>query len=133
MDCCCGCVIRTVCLGVVCLLWSATAFTQSLMLPTVIFGGAAASDLATTYAGLSRDGARAYREINPLLSITHSRPAPTVALGAATDAAGVWAWNRWVGRQHPKWATAGLYAAAGFRLWCAGHNLRALRQQSSRP
>jgi hypothetical protein len=126
-------VVRTVWLGVLCLFWSATAFTQSLTVPTVIFAGAAASDLATTYAGLSRDGAREYRELNPLLSITHSRPAPTVALGAATDAAGVWAWNRYVGRRHQKWAGAGLYAAAGFRLWCAGHNLRALRQESSKP
>jgi hypothetical protein len=61
--------IRTVLLGMLCLLPSVPAFTQSLTLPTLLFSGAAAADLATTYAGLSRDSDRLV-ETNPVLSVT---------------------------------------------------------------
>jgi hypothetical protein len=124
--------IRTVLLGMLCLLPSVPAFTQSLTLPTLLFSGAAAADLATTYAGLSRDSDRLV-ETNPVLSVTRNRPMPTVALGAMLDLTGLWTWNHYVGRQHPKWAAAGLYAATAYRLWCARSNLRVLSQESSRP
>jgi hypothetical protein len=122
-------VIRTVLLGMLCLLPSIPAFTQTMTLPTILFSGAAAADLATTYAGLSRDRVHLI-ETNPLLSVTGNRPVPTVALGAALDLTGLWTWNHYVGRQHPKWAAAGLYAATAYRFWCARSNLRVLSQES---
>jgi hypothetical protein len=105
------------------------AFAQSaehpLRIPTLVFVSSAAADWATTYTALSRGG---YQERNPLWAAGGNRPGPTVAMGAAFDVIGVVAWNRLVGRRHPRWAAVGLYSAATFRLWCVGHNLKTLNR-----
>lgn len=99
---------------------ASTASAQSLKMPTLVFAGAASADWVTTYQAQQRGT----QENNPLLSWLNTRPGPLVATGAALDVAGLWAWNRYVGRAHPKIAMAGLYAAAGFRLWLATNNNR---------
>lgn len=97
--------------------------SSSLTVPTIIFAGASAADWATTYRNLSPYG----HESNPLLLVFHDRPAPTVLAGAALDGVGAWAWDRYVGRRHPKLAAVGLYAASGFRVFIAARNASRLR------
>ncbi len=94
---------------------------QSLKLPTAAFAGAAAADWVSTAQALNHPFRR---EANPLLHFAGNKPLPTVAAGAAMDAAGVWAWTRFVGRNHPRLAAAGLYAAAAFRGSLALRNAR---------
>jgi len=96
------------------------ARAQSLTPATTAFAAAAAADWATTYRNL----ASPYKptELNPLLRFTHSKPVPTVLAGAAMDVAGVLAWQKLVGKRHPKLARIGLYAAAGLRVGMAVRN-----------
>ncbi len=99
--------------------------TVSLRVPMLVFSSAAAADWITTYRNLQHPGeGRTGLEQNPLLHWTRNRPWPTVIAGASMDVAGVWAWNHYVGKRHPKAAKAGLYAMTGVRLWLTARNLR---------
>lgn len=102
----------------------AQAQEHPLRLPTLVFAGAAAADWTTTYQNLSPRG----RETNPLLGMFNNQPVPTVIAGASLDLAAAWAWNRFVGRSHPKLAAAGLYLAAGVRVLLATRNAIRLNQ-----
>jgi hypothetical protein len=92
----------------------------SLRGPTVVFALAATADWLSTRRMLAAGG----YERNPGLAALDHKPALLIAAGATADVLGVWAWNRFVGRKHPKIAKAGLYLAAGFRLFLTVHNLR---------
>lgn len=113
-------------LALMLLVGAASASAQSLKVPTAVFAGAAAADWTSTYRNLRGvDG----REANPTIAVCHGSerhgtcgPLTTVVLGAAIDAAGVVAWNRIVGRRHPKLAAVGLYAASAFRGYLAYRN-----------
>ena len=108
------------------LLLAVDASAQSLKPATFTFTAAAAADLATTYRNLA--GPNGGVEYNPMLRFTRNTPVQTVLVGAAYDVAGIWAWNRFVGRRHPKVARAGLYAAAGFRVFLAVSNTQRFRR-----
>ncbi len=92
-----------------------------------VFVASAATDWTMTSIFLAREAAT---EVNPLLQWTDNHPAATVAAGVAMDAAGLWAWNRFVGRTHPKWAAVGLYAQAAVRVWFVARGAHALDVQS---
>lgn len=97
---------------------------ESLKVPTAVFAVAAAADWASTYRLLQRPEAR---EVNPMFGWLDNKPGPMVALGAATDAVGVAAWNKFVGKRWPKVAKVGLYAASAFRAYLAVRNHRLLK------
>lgn len=119
--------MRTIIFIIWCLaLGSTDSLAQiSLKLPTSIFAVSAAADWVSTARLLSSGGV----ENNPLLRPSQDHHTALLAVGIASDVVGVWAWHRWVGRKHPKIARAGLYMAAGFRLFLAvrnGHQMGAL-------
>lgn len=97
----------------------------SLKWPTIVYSSAVAFDYSTTYRGLQLGAT----ERNPILRPLQNRPVALVATGAALDAAGVWAWNRYVGRKHPKLAVLGLYAMSAARIWMASHNWQTIHAQ----
>jgi hypothetical protein len=91
--------------------------SASLKLPTMVFAFAAGADAVTTYRNLSAGG----NELNYFLKdIDHT--GATIAVSVAADVVGVWAWNRYVGRKHPKLAKVGLYAASALRFFVAARN-----------
>jgi hypothetical protein len=47
-----------------------------------------------------------------------------ISLGAAMDVGAITAWNLTMGREHPRVATAGLWAMTAFRSYLVIHNLR---------
>lgn len=93
---------------------------QSLTLPTLVWGAAAATDWASTAVMLRRGNV----EDNPTLKWAQRSPAGLIALGAAQDAAGLWLMNRWLGHRHPRAKAATLYALSGWRLSLGVHNFR---------
>lgn len=97
------------------------ASAQSLRLPTLVFAAGAAADWSATIAVRHNPY---LHESNPLLKgLDAHHQALMVLTGASIDAAGVLAWNRLVGRHHPKLAALGLYAGAAGRIWLAQRNL----------
>jgi hypothetical protein len=101
----------------------------SLRIPTIAASAAAAADWATTYHALTN---YKVRETNPLLKPWYDSPGQMVGVGALMDLGGITAWNLVVGPKHPRIATAGLWAMAGFRSYLAIHNLRNERRASRR-
>src|SRR6187455_2975523 len=101
----------------------------SLRVPTIAASAAAAADWATTYHALTN---YKVRETNPLLKPWYDSPGQMVGMGALMDLGGITAWNLVVGPRHPRIATAGLWAMAGFRSYLAIHNLRNERRAARR-
>jgi len=89
----------------------------STEISTSAFAIAAAADWATTAHFLMWHGGH---EDNPVINWAPNAPT-TIALGAAIDVAGVVTWKRLM-RGHPRWAAAGLYAAAAGRIFLAARN-----------
>lgn len=89
------------------------AHAQSLKTATYVFAASAAADWTATYHFLDVGAAT---ETNPLLGPMHNQPGATVALGAALDVVTVWAWNRYVGRTHPRIAAWGLLGMSAYRF-----------------
>lgn len=113
------------------LLVPASAGAQESPLTTasrVAFTAGAVADWTSTYAMLKSGN----HELNPTLRIAHDRPAATVALGAAIDVVGVVAWQRFVGRRHPKLAASGLFVASAFRFYLASHNKGLIDERSNK-
>jgi hypothetical protein len=108
---------------------SAQELRPSLRIPTTIATVAAAADWASTYHAMSNYHVR---ETNVLLQGFQNSPGKVVVAGAAIDAATFTAWNMWIGPRHPRVASAGMWAMAGFRTFLVFHNLhneqRALRR-----
>jgi hypothetical protein len=100
---------------------SAQELRPSLRIPTTIASIAAAADWASTYHAMSNYHVR---ETNFLLQPFQNSPGKLVVAGAAIDAATFTAWNVWIGPRHPKVASAGMWAMAGFRTFLVFHNLR---------
>ena len=100
---------------------SAQELRPSLKVPTTIASIAAAADWASTYHALTNYHVR---ETNVLLQPFQNSPGKLVVVGAAIDVATFTAWNRWVGPRHPRVASAGMWAMAGFRAYLVLHNLR---------
>ena len=94
---------------------------SSLKMPTTIASIAAAADWASTYHAMTNYHVR---ETNFLLRGLQDSPGKLVVAGAAIDAATFTAWNSWVAPRHPKVASAGMWAMAGFRAYLVFHNLR---------
>ena len=97
----------------------------SLALPSGVFAAAAAADWTSTYYALDNG----CKEDNVVINRLQRHPPLLIFAGAGIDVAGMWAWNTYVGRQHPRLAKIGLYAAAGFRLYLAAKNISAVSQQ----
>ena len=93
----------------------------SLKIPTTIASVAAAADWASTYHAMTNYHVR---ETNFLLRGLQDSPGKLVIAGAAIDVATFTAWNTWVAPRHPKVASAGMWAMAGFRAYLVFHNLR---------
>ena len=91
---------------------------ESLRTATAVFAVAFTADMITTAAFVARGG----HEKNPMLAPLQDEPVLMLTVAAATATAGVWAWNRYVGRKHPKIAKVGLYAAAGVEFFVAARN-----------
>jgi hypothetical protein len=108
---------------------SAQELRPSLKIPTAIASIAAAADWASTYHAMSNFQ---LRETNVFLQGLQNSPGKLVAAGAAIDVATFTAWNTMIGPRHPKVASAGMWAMAGFRAYLVAHNLhneqRALRR-----
>lgn len=100
---------------------SAQELRPSLKVPTTIASIAAAADWASTYHALTNYHVR---ETNILLQPFQNSPGKLVVVGAAIDMATFTAWNKWVGPRHPRVASAGMWAMAGFRAYLVLHNLR---------
>ena len=100
---------------------SAQELRPGLKIPTTIASIAAAADWASTYHAMSNYHVR---ETNFLLRGLQDSPGKVVIAGAAIDAATFTAWNTWVAPRHPKVASAGMWAMAGFRAYLVFHNLR---------
>jgi hypothetical protein len=98
----------------------------SLKIASVAFLSAASLDWSSTWVNLAT-GPYA-RENNPELAWLNGHPAAIVALGATQDVAGLWLWSRFVGRQHPRLANAGLFVAAGLRVAIAARNVSRYRR-----
>jgi len=103
--------------------------SRSLRSATMAASAAAAADWASTYHAL-----RFYhvRETNPLLRPLDGSPGGMISLGAAMDVGAITAWNLTMGREHPRVATAGLWAMTAFRSYLAIHNLRNEQRASRR-
>ena len=95
--------------------------SPNLRMPTTIASIAAAADWASTYHAMTNYHVR---ETNFLLRGLQNSPGKLVVAGAAIDAATFTAWNTWVAPRHPKVASAGMWAMAGFRAYLVFHNLR---------
>ena len=95
--------------------------SPNLRMPTTIASIAAAADWASTYHAMTNYHVR---ETNFLLRGLQDSPGKLVVAGAAIDAATFTAWNTWVAPRHPKVASAGMWAMAGFRAYLVFHNLR---------
>ena len=95
--------------------------SPNLRMPTTIASIAAAADWASTYHAMTNYHVR---ETNFLLRGLQDSPGKLVIAGAAIDAATFTAWNTWVAPRHPKVASAGMWAMAGFRAYLVFHNLR---------
>jgi hypothetical protein len=89
----------------------------------IVYMGASAADLATTYRFLA-DGE--LFEVNPIGKRLGRRPALVVGLGAAADVAGLYLWQKHIARKWPRLGKVGLYVAAGFRVYLAVRNERHL-------
>jgi hypothetical protein len=100
---------------------SAQELRPGLKIPTTIASIAAAADWASTYHAMSNFHVR---ETNFLLRGLQNSPGKLVVAGAAIDAATFTAWNTWIAPRHPKVASAGMWAMAGFRAYLVFHNLR---------
>jgi hypothetical protein len=98
----------------------------SLKIASVAFLSAAALDWSSSCVNFNT--AHGATEFNPELAWLNGHPRAIVALGAAQDVAGLWLWARFVGRQHPRLANAGLYVAAGFRVAIAARNVSRYRR-----
>lgn len=98
---------------------------ESLKTATVVFAVAASLDWGSTYQFLD---AGTLQEVNPMLAWLKNQPVKTVAVGAAIDVAGVYLWNRTVGRKYPKLAKVGLFLAAVHRLFLAHQGFTRHRQ-----
>lgn len=96
-----------------------------LAVPTAAFAGAAVSDWVTTYYGISH---QKFVEGNRLISPLQDRPALMISAGAAMDVGALMIWKRYVGRNHPKLAAAGLYAVTGVRLYFCWRGVTLIRQ-----
>lgn len=101
----------------------------SLRLPLAIYAGSAAADLYTTHRALQRDG---FYERNPMGAWLDERPTTLVVFSAAADAAIVWGLHRSLARRHSRLVRAGLYAAAGVRLYFSARNASATRAYDRR-
>ena len=95
--------------------------SPNLRIPTTVASIAAAADWASTYHAMTNYHVR---ETNFLLRGLQNSPGKLVIAGAAIDAATFTAWNTWVAPRHPKVASAGMWAMAGFRAYLVFHNLR---------
>jgi hypothetical protein len=102
-----------------------TGMSPSLRRATAVYAIAGALDVASTAAFVLRGG----HEGNPLLAPMQDKPALMLTVGVATSVTGVWAWNRFVGRKHPKIAAIGLYAAAGVHAFLAARNYQKHRDR----
>ena len=119
----------TTCLLLACAVSAAAQPTEhSLRLSTAVFAGAATADWVSTYQMTQRGAV----EKNRLYAWTDKRPVLLVTVGTVSDVVGVWAWNTYVGKHHPKIATIGLYVMAGFRVYLAVHNSRLCTSADSR-
>jgi hypothetical protein len=92
--------------------------SSSLKRATAVYAAAGTLDVLSTAAFVLRGG----HEGNPILSPLQDKPVVMLTVGVAGATGGVWAWNRYVGRKHPKIAAAGLYVAAGAHLYLAARN-----------
>jgi hypothetical protein len=108
---------------------SAQERTPGLQAPTIAASVAAAADWASTYYALKNFRVR---EVNPLLRPLESSPGKLVTIGAVMDVAAFSMWNTTMGRNHPKIATAGMWAMAGFRAYLAIHNMRNTQKAARR-
>jgi hypothetical protein len=104
------------------LLFPRVTVGESLRIPTIVYGTAAASDWASTYYAVKY---RYATERNPALRFLQDDPAIMIAVGAGMDVVGVWIWNRYAGAKHPMLAKWGLYIGAAMRLSFAVYNYRA--------
>lgn len=100
-----------------------------LRLPITAFGAAAMADWATTYHALKNYHVR---EANPLLRPIDHHPGKMVGVGAAIDVGLAAGWHYGVGKNHPRIAAAGLWAATAFRAYLAIHNIRNERRSARR-
>lgn len=96
------------------------------------FAGAAAADDASTwrFAKYHRD---ALQEGDPLVAGLDHHPVLLTGALVSMDTVGMWAWQHYVGRKHPRLAAIGFYAAAAVRTGIAIRNLRKMAALSGPP
>ena len=103
-----------------CLCISAPVSAQSLRLATTAYALSAAADKATTLNCTLRVGCG---EATPGYAwLNRKSPALQMAVSTSVDVASVLAWNRIVGRNHPKLAAVGLFGMAVLRGSVAARN-----------
>ena len=108
----------------------ATATAQEsprLKLPTTVYLVAITADKATTLNCTLRPGCW---EDNPMYRwADKSGGAPLqMAVSTGVDLVSIWAWNKTVGRKHPKLAAFGLYSMAAIRATVAARNYARVRR-----
>lgn len=114
----------------VALLLPVTATAQEstrLKLPTTVYLVAITADKATTLNCTLRPGCW---EDNPMYRWADKSGGPLLQMTVSTgvDLVSIWAWNKTVGRKHPKLAALGLYSMAAIRATVAARNYARVRR-----
>ncbi len=110
------------------LLLVATPVSAQFRTAAYVFAGTAAADWTMTSYGINKGRVH---EANPALQWARNEPWKIVAAGAAGDAAGVWALNRYVAPKHPKIAAVTLYAQAALRVYFVSRGIQIIQQTGS--
>lgn len=106
------------------LCWSTPALAEmptSHKIGLSTYAVSAGLDYHSTFQNLSRPGGV---EHNPLGRLTVNDPIGTVTAGVAIDVAVSTLVYKWLGKSHPKWATAVMVGASAVRLHYAAGNYR---------
>ena len=103
------------------LLIASTAHAQSMRFAVATYAAAVAADKATTLNCTLRPGCG---ESLPGYAWLDRKGGPRLQMAVSTsvDIASVWAWQKVVGKNHPKIAKAGLFGMAAIRGFVAARN-----------
>lgn len=91
----------------------------SLKAATITVAVSVLADIVSTYRFIDAGTAT---ELNPLYKPFREHKWPVVASMAVLGTSSAWAWNKYVGRKHPRLAKVGLYLAAVVNIALATHN-----------
>ena len=102
-------------------LFASTAHAQSLKIPTIVFAGAASTDITQTRILLNDPE---IHEVNWLYKHFDGHPNVQVAATVGVDIGTIWLMQTVARRGHPKVATIALYTLASLRAFAVIRNVQ---------